>query len=96
MKFNIEIDGTPEEMRRLVGLPDIAGLQDEMIALMRDKIVEGIESFDPVTLAKAFVPEQLPSLDGLKQRLRDTVGVSTKSSSSKKTSTQKKRSTKKR
>jgi hypothetical protein len=31
MKVNIEIDCTPEEARRFMGLPDVTGLQEEMM-----------------------------------------------------------------
>lgn len=31
MKINVEIDLTPEEMRRFMGLPDVQGWQQQMI-----------------------------------------------------------------
>ena len=31
MKINIEIDLTPEEMRRFMGLPDVQGFQAQML-----------------------------------------------------------------
>lgn len=35
MKVNIELDMTPEEARKLMGLPDITKLQDKMMGRWR-------------------------------------------------------------
>ena len=44
MQIKIEIDVKPEELRRFLGLPDVSGLQDEIIALLRDKVGAASES----------------------------------------------------
>lgn len=36
MKVNVEVDCTPEEMRRLMGLPDLTPIHDRYLALMTD------------------------------------------------------------
>ncbi|WP_380783234.1 DUF6489 family protein [Sphingomonas sp. R86520] len=36
MKMNIEIECTPEEARRAVGLPDLTPIHDRYIAMMMD------------------------------------------------------------
>ena len=36
MKINIEIDCTPEEARRVMGLPDLTPLHDRYVAAMGD------------------------------------------------------------
>jgi hypothetical protein len=36
MKVNVELDCTPEEMRRLMGLPDLTPIHDRYVALMTD------------------------------------------------------------
>lgn len=38
MQIKIEIDLKPEELRRFLGLPDVAGLQEDVIAFLRDKV----------------------------------------------------------
>ena len=40
MKVNIEIDCTPEEARRLAGLPDFAPVQDRYVAKLAE-LTEG-------------------------------------------------------
>jgi hypothetical protein len=36
MKINIDIDCTPEEARRVMGLPDLTPLHDQYVAAMGD------------------------------------------------------------
>ncbi len=40
MKITIEIDLTPEELRRYMGLPDIQGVQKQML----ERFTEGLQS----------------------------------------------------
>lgn len=57
MQIKIEIDVKPEELRRFLGLPDISGLQDDIIAFLRDKVGAAGE-FD----ATSFVKQNLDNL----------------------------------
>ncbi len=67
MQIRIEIDLKPEELRTFLGLPDVAGIQEDLINFARDKIGHGIEGFDPAT----FVRENVDAIRGTKawQRL---------------------------
>ncbi|MBV9063964.1 MAG: hypothetical protein JOY77_13710 [Alphaproteobacteria bacterium] len=56
MKINIELDMSPEEARRLMGLPDVAGLQAEMLEEMRKRMKAAMGSADPQALLKAWMP----------------------------------------
>lgn len=38
MQIKIEIEVRPEELRRFLGLPDVSGLQEDIVAFLRDKI----------------------------------------------------------
>lgn len=69
MKFNIEIDATPQEVRSLLGLPEVDALQQEFIAQMREKMLSSLDEQDPAELMKAFMPgaEQFKSLDALQK-----------------------------
>ncbi|MFT6580033.1 MAG: DUF6489 family protein [Alphaproteobacteria bacterium] len=55
MKVNIEIDCTPEEARRFMGLPDVTGLQEEMMEGLRAKVSEATQSMDPEAMMKGWV-----------------------------------------
>jgi len=58
MQIRIEIDVKPEELRRFLGLPDVAGLQEDVIQFLREKVGAASESFDPAT----FVRDNLQTL----------------------------------
>ena len=47
MQIRIEIDVKPEELRRFLGLPDVAGLQEDILAYVRDKVGDASDSFHP-------------------------------------------------
>lgn len=57
MQIKIEIDVRPDELRRFLGLPDVAGLQEDIVAFLRDK-VGAASDFD----ASQFVKSNLETL----------------------------------
>ena len=40
MKVNIEVDCTPDEARRFLGLPDVAPMQQTVMEAMEQRLVE--------------------------------------------------------
>lgn len=56
MKFNIEIDCTPEEVRRLMGLPDMEPLHDIYQTQVKDMMTKGITPDLVDTLVKSWSP----------------------------------------
>lgn len=57
MQIKIEIDVKPEELRRFLGLPDVSGLQEDIVAFLREKVGAASE-FD----ATGFVKQNLDTL----------------------------------
>jgi hypothetical protein len=56
MKVNIELDMSPEEARKLMGLPDVAKLQDKMLAEMERRMKVALDTSDPQAMLKAWMP----------------------------------------
>ena len=56
MKVNFDIECTPEEARAFLGLPNIAPMQERLMKEMEDKIHENMNSLDPETLFKTWLP----------------------------------------
>ena len=56
MKFNIEIDCTPEEARRLIGLPDLAPLHDIYLGRVKEMMAKGITPDMVEAMVKNWVP----------------------------------------
>jgi hypothetical protein len=55
-KFNIEEDCTPEEARRLVGLPDLEPLHDIYLSRVKELMAKGITPDMVETMVKSWVP----------------------------------------
>lgn len=56
MKFHIEIDCTPEEVRRLAGLPDMEPLHDLYQARVKDLMEKGVTPDLVENLVKSWSP----------------------------------------
>lgn len=56
MKITVNVDCTPEEARQFMGLPDVAPLQEAMMAEIEKKMQENIRNLDPETLVKTWLP----------------------------------------
>jgi hypothetical protein len=56
MKINIELDMTPEEARRLMGLPDLTALQGEMLEEIRKRMKSAVGTSDPEAMFRAWMP----------------------------------------
>jgi hypothetical protein len=52
MQIKVEVDVRPEELRRFLGLPDVAGLQEDLIQFLREKVAKAAENFDPISLIR--------------------------------------------
>lgn len=75
MNVKIDIDMSPEELRRLLGLPDVEPIQREMMEKLRKHMVEGINEYDPIKLLQPYLTGTLASWD-LVQKLISIAGKS--------------------
>jgi len=56
MKVNIEVDCTPDEARRFLGLPDVAPMQQTVMAAMERRLVDTIQATDSQKLLDQWLP----------------------------------------
>ncbi|HWL84162.1 MAG TPA: DUF6489 family protein [Roseomonas sp.] len=56
MKFNIEIDCTPEEARAFFGLPDVKPMQTAVMQKVEKQVLDAMASMSPETLLKTWAP----------------------------------------
>jgi hypothetical protein len=77
MKINLELDMTPEEARRLMGLPDLSVLQAEMLEEMRRRMKVGMEALDPQALVRAWMPMGAPGFEEFQKFLWDSTARAT-------------------
>lgn len=55
MKMTVEVDCTPEEARRFLGLPDVSALNDHMVAEMQKRIDANMALLSPDELVKNWL-----------------------------------------
>lgn len=59
MKVKFDIECTPEEARRFMGLPDVVPLQEKMMEEMEKRVLDNIRSLDPETMVKTWMPASI-------------------------------------
>jgi len=69
MKIRVDVEVSPEEVRTLIGLPDVKGLQDDAVQYVRDKMAQGVEGFEASALLRQFVPEAIQTANALQKML---------------------------
>ena len=55
MKITMNIECSPEEARRFLGLPDVAPMQEELLNVYRDRMMESISTLDPEAMIKNWM-----------------------------------------
>jgi|JI10StandDraft_1071094.scaffolds.fasta_scaffold33135_6 hypothetical protein len=74
MKFNIEVDTTPEEVRRLVGLPDLSDVHDIYLSKLKDVADKGITPDMVQGMIRNWVPMGDQSMDFIKSLMGGLAG----------------------
>lgn len=68
MKFHIDVEMSPAEMRKLMGLPDLEALQQRMLDDIQTRMEQGVEGYDPMELMQPYLKTSLAGMD-MMQRL---------------------------
>ena len=55
MKMTIEVDCTPEEARRFLGLPDVSGLNEHLVSEMTKRVDANISMLSPEEFLKNWM-----------------------------------------
>ena len=56
MKINLEVDCTPEEARRAMGLPDLAPIHERYIGMMMETMEGGMKPEMLESIARSWAP----------------------------------------
>lgn len=62
MKINVTFDMTPEEFRKIMGLPDVQEFQQEFFNTVLEKMRSGDEGYDPVNLYQMMFNESMNAM----------------------------------
>ena len=69
MKISFDIDCTPEEARRFLGLPDVGGLNDMMVEQMKTRLADGFSPEDIDQAIQTWMSGASAGLDGLQKAM---------------------------
>lgn len=69
MKFKIDIDMSPEELRKVLGLPDVEGFHEDMMNRIREQMDAGVDGYDPLTLFKPYLSSGVGSMEALQKMM---------------------------
>ncbi len=67
MKVTVDVDCTPEEARRFLGLPDVAPLQEAMLDQMKTQMQKAAAAMDPESIFKTVFPMGSETVTGFQK-----------------------------
>ncbi len=71
MKVTIDIDCSPEEARRFLGLPDVAPMQEIILDQLQSQIMKASTAMDPETIFKTVFPMGTEAVTGFQKMFWD-------------------------
>lgn len=78
MKIHVDMDMTPEEARKLMGLPDVSAMQAEMMAEIGRRMKAALDASDPEAMLKAWMPMGGAGLEQFQRFLWDSAAGAAK------------------
>ena len=67
MKIHVDIDCTPEEARTFLGLPDVAPMQEALMAELQKRMMANLQAMEPEQLFKTWLPAGLQGWEQLQK-----------------------------
>jgi hypothetical protein len=74
VKFNVEVDCTPEEARAFLGLPDVAPMQERMMKEVEAQMLGAMKAMEPETLLKQWLPVSMQGLENFQKMFWNAMG----------------------
>ncbi|GGK82816.1 DUF6489 family protein [Amphritea balenae] len=69
MNFKVDVEMTPEELRKVLGLPDVESFQKEMMDKIQERMDAGADGYDPLTLFQPYMASGLGSMESIQKML---------------------------
>ena len=77
MIVNVELDCTPEEARRFLGLPDLEPMQQAILKDVQDRLQKNIARVDPESLFKTWFSLAPQGMDQLQKMFGNLATMAT-------------------
>ncbi len=93
MKFTVDLECTPEEARKFLGLPDVAPMQQKIMEELEARMQDNIRSLDPETFVKTWFPVMIEGWGDLNKMFWSQMGVTAPGAGADTSSTEKAKKT---
>lgn len=87
MKVTFDIECTPEEARRFLGLPDVVPMQEAMMKELEKQMCDSMRTLDPETMLKTWLPATMQGWGEVQKMFWSQMGVNTPGSAKKSSDT---------
>lgn len=77
MKVTFDIECTPEEARKFLGLPDVAPMQEAMMKELSQRMQDNVKAMDPETMMKTWFPVAMQNMTDMQKMFWTQMGVKT-------------------
>ncbi len=67
MKITFDIDCTPEEARRFLGLPDVKPMQQAMMQEVEERMKANLAAMDPETMVNTWLPAGIQGFEQMQK-----------------------------
>lgn len=67
MKFTVDVDCTPDEARRFLGLPDVTPMQDALMQQIQEQMEANLKALDSDALFQKWLPASIQGFDHLQK-----------------------------
>jgi hypothetical protein len=71
----MNVECTPEEARKFFGLPEVAPMQDRLMAELEERMSENIRTLDPETFIRTWMPATIQSWQEMQKMFWTQMGV---------------------
>lgn len=78
MKFTIDVECTPEEARRFIGLPDVTSLNEAIVAEMTRRMEQNIALMSPDAMLKSWMSVGAQAQDAFLKLMQTSAGAAWK------------------
>ena len=74
MRIKLDIDCTPEELRGFFGLPDVRGMQEQLLKEVEKRMRAGVEALDPEAMLRTWLPAGMQGFEKLQEMFLGRMG----------------------
>lgn len=75
MKIEFEIECTPEEARKFLGLPDVVPMQEKLMAELQERLEENIRAVSAEELIKTWMPATMQGFGEMQKMFWQQMGM---------------------